>query len=134
MNKFIGISLTLLFIPFYAFAQNAIKSTGSVVLFYGLLPISVFITALILSLVYSNKDERDERPVLRIAGWIFCSLNALIGLFWLISCLLEIHYAIFGDNEFRFSTIIFLFMFIFGGFHPLYIMYKADFPSGASRT
>lgn len=126
MNKLIGISIALSLIPLYTYAQNSLSTTG-IIVFYGLLPISIFITALILSMNYAYRDARDDKPGVRVAGWIFCILNACVGTFWLYSTLLEIYHGITGETEFRISAMFFLLAFIFGGFHPLYIMYKAEF-------
>ncbi len=125
MNKITGISLVLISLPLYIFAQDS-ESTGIILFKYGVLPFSLFISALIASSMYAYKDKRDEKTILRIVAWILTAMNTVLGFKWLFMFLGGIYSMITGEPEMGYQKLIILSTFVFGGFMPLYIMIRAE--------
>ena len=125
MNKITGISLALILLPFYVFAQDS-ESIVLILFKYGVLPFSLFISALIASSIYSYKDKRDEKTILRIVAWILTAMNTFLGFKWLFMFLGGLYSLITGEPEMGFQKLIILSTFVFGGFMPLYIMIRAE--------
>lgn len=117
-------SLSLLFMcPAVGFAQ--VQKQENTVFLFGILPFSLFIISLILSLIYFNKDRLDERKILGVFAWLCSILNCFYGVAWSYYLLKGIYSTIVGTPIFSVVTIVFLFAFAIGGFLPLYYMFKA---------
>jgi uncharacterized membrane protein (DUF485 family) len=113
--------------PTSGFAQ--VPKQENTVFLFGILPFSLFILSLILSLIYLNKDELDERKVLGFFAWLSSVLNSLYGLAWSYYLIKGVYSIFLGAPIFSNVSIVFLCFFAIGGFLPLYYMFKtAKYP------
>ncbi len=109
--------------PTSGFAQ--VPKQENTVFLFGILPFSLFILSLILSLIYLNKDELDERKVLGVFAWLGSILNCIYGLAWTYYLIKGVYSIFLGVPIFSNVSIVFLFIFAIGGFLPLNYMLKA---------
>lgn len=119
------IFLTIILLPDFLFGQPA-QSTTQVLMWYGVLPISVFTISLILASMYANRDKLNERRTIRVFAWIFVVFNSFAGCYWLFYLLTTLFSTVFSSEEFSFSYFAFLIVFVVGGFLPLKIMLNAE--------
>lgn len=116
----------IFFISYPAISFAQVPKQENTVLLFGILPFSLFLISLILSLIYLNKDKTDDKRLLGIFSWTASIFNSFYGLAWTYNFFNGIYTAIIGAPIFSNFTLIFLLAFMIGGFLPIYYMYKAD--------
>lgn len=123
------IIIRLSVILFWPWMLHAItpNSSGSVLIIYGVLPISVFVLALISTMIYIHRDEVKDQRSMRLFAWILSLMNLAGGLYWLYSILVMCMRTFIDEAAFHTSDFIFLSLFTYGGFYPAIRLLKYDF-------
>lgn len=125
MHLIILISV-ILFWPWMLCAMTP-NGSGTVLILYGVLPISIFVLALISTMIYIHRDEVEDQKSMRLFAWILSLMNLAGGFYWLYSIVIMCMSTIVGEAAFHTSDFIFLSLFTYGGFYPAFRLFKYDF-------